>query len=214
MQEEQRLVSASEAQVATSFESGDNSTSQAALESDMDKTVVRLNSVTEGRPLFILHGAGGGILVMQKVARKINCPVYGVQDTLEAPLTGTLDRLSHFYLSKIKERQPSGPYRLAGFSFGGPTFGIVDWPLTLWLLLTGTCLAFIIANILQTEGEKVEVLIMLDGAPTLFDRPMFGNYSKRMITEGTLRDDVRVFVLPLDSLAHDDHLRWIDLGHR
>jgi fatty acid synthase, animal type len=130
--------------------------------------------------------------------------VYKIHSRLPSPV---LDRLSHFYLSKIKERQPPGPYRLAGFSFGGrPTFGIVDRPLILWLLLTGTGLAFTIANILQAEGAKVEVLIMLDGAPTLFHRPMFRNYAKRMITDGTLRDDVRVFILPLDSLVHDDHL--------
>jgi fatty acid synthase len=130
MQEEQRLasVSASETQVVTSFESEDNLAGQVVLENDMDKTVVRLNTVTEGRPLFILHGAGGGILVMQKVARKINYPVYGVQDTPEAPITGTLDCLSRFYLSKIKERQPLGPYVIGGFSFG-EHFGNADEPL-------------------------------------------------------------------------------------
>jgi fatty acid synthase, animal type len=116
MQEEQRL--ASSVQVSTSFKSENDSNGQAALESDMYKTIVRLNTVTEGRPFFILHGAGGGVLAMRKVARKVNYPVYGVQDTPEAPITGTLDLLSHFYLSKIKERQPLGPYCLGGFSFG------------------------------------------------------------------------------------------------
>src|SRR6202044_2933999 len=95
MQEEQRLASASSVQGSTSFKSEDDSIGQAALESDMDKSIVRLNAVTEGRPLFIIHGAGGGVLVMQKVAQKVNYPVYGVQDTPEAPITGTLDRLSH-----------------------------------------------------------------------------------------------------------------------
>jgi fatty acid synthase len=118
MQEEQRLASMSSVQGSASSKSEDDSIGQAALESDMDKSIVRLNTVTEGRPFFILHGAGGGVLVMQKVAQKVNYPVYGVQDTPEAPITGTLDRLSHFYLSKIKERQPLGPYRLGGFSFG------------------------------------------------------------------------------------------------
>ena len=121
MQEEQCLASVSKDRVAIS-ESGDNSAGQAAMENDMNKTLVRLNMVTEGRPLFILHGAGGGVLVMQKFAQRIKYPVYGVQDTPEAPITGTLDRLSRFYLSKIKERQPDGPYLIGGFSFGGRPF--------------------------------------------------------------------------------------------
>lgn len=125
MQEEQRLASAA-AQVSTPDKSEDDATGQASLEGDMDKTIVHLNAVSEGRPIFILHGAGGGVLVMQKVAQKINYPVYGVQDTPEAPTSGTLDRLSRFYLSKIKERQPLGPYCLGGFSFGnGLSFGNV-----------------------------------------------------------------------------------------
>src|ERR1700730_18283762 len=98
MQEEQRVASVSKDQVATPSESGDNSAGQAALENDMNKTLVRLNMITEGRPLFILHGAGGGVLVMQTFAQRIKYPVYGVQDTPEAPITGTLDRLSRFYL--------------------------------------------------------------------------------------------------------------------
>jgi hypothetical protein len=87
-------------------------------QADLDQTVVRLNNVTDGRPLFVIHGAGGGILVMLKTAEMISSPIYGVQDTPEAPIDGTLERLSAFYLQKIREKQPTGPYRLGGFSFG------------------------------------------------------------------------------------------------
>jgi fatty acid synthase, animal type len=203
MQEEQHLAS-EKTQVLTSFnvsEDADAAADQAALESDMDKTVVRLNTVTEGRPLFILHGAGGGVLVMRKVAQKINYPVYGIQDTPEAPITGTLDRLAGFYLSKIKEKQPKGPYFIGGFSFG-EHIAFVVFLLEMWNFLTfvgcyyvfvGTALAVKIAQILlKTEGEKVEMLIMLDGAPTLFHRETFREYTKRGIREGNLRDDVRL----------------------
>jgi fatty acid synthase, animal type len=194
MQEEQRPTSRSSVQGSTSFKSEDDSISQAALESDMDKSIVRLNTVTEGRPLFILHSAGGGVLVMQKVAQKVNYPVYGVQDTPEAPITGTLDHLSHFYLSKIKERQPLGPYHLSGFSFG-------------------TALVANIAQILQAEGARVEVLIMLDGAPTLFHRQSFRDYAMRGIVEGNLRDNVCGFFWSWIILLMII-LRWIDIRSR
>ena len=100
----------------------DNMESNPTQVMDMDNTLVRLNNVKCGQTLFLLHGAGGGVLVMAKLAQMLKCTVYGVQDTPEAPLTGTLDRLSRFYLEKIKEKQPEGPYLLAGFSFGNGIF--------------------------------------------------------------------------------------------
>ena len=65
--------------------------------------------------------------------------------------------------------------------------------LTAWILLIGTALAVNIAQILQAEGAIVEVLIMLDGAPTLFHRRLFRDYAMRGIVEGNLRDNVREF---------------------
>ena len=116
IQEEQRLaVSGGESAAETQLDGGEVNT---AHEADMDKTLVRLNNVTGGRPLFIFHGAGGGVLVMLKLCQKVEYPVFGVQDTPEAPISGTLECLSQFYLAKIKEKQPQGPYRLGGFSFG------------------------------------------------------------------------------------------------
>ncbi|KAF9242155.1 hypothetical protein BU15DRAFT_30888, partial [Melanogaster broomeanus] len=39
---------------------------EGVLEADLDQTIVRLNNVTDGRPLFLVHGAGGDVLVMLK----------------------------------------------------------------------------------------------------------------------------------------------------
>jgi fatty acid synthase len=56
-----------------------------------------------------------------------------------------------------------------------------------------------IAQILEKTGEKVDLLVMIDGAPSLFHRPMFRDYTRRRIAEGTLRDDVSLPQLkPLD----------------
>ncbi|KAF9237185.1 polyketide synthase [Melanogaster broomeanus] len=147
--QEQHLLAASSATLETA--SGDTQVLgiDGVHEVDLDQTVVRLNNVTDGRPLFLIHGAGGGVLVMMKTAEMISCPVYGVQDTPEAPIDGTLERLASFYLQKIREKQPIGPYRLGGFSFG-------------------TYLAFVIAQMLQQTGETVELLIMIDGSPAVF----------------------------------------------
>lgn len=194
MQEEQRLA-ASLSTTQSSSSPSSNDAPSSTLQVDMDKTVIRLNAVTTGRPLFIVHGAGGGVLVMQKMANKVNCPLYGVQDTADAPITGNLQRLSEFYLEKIKEVQPEGPYRIGGFSFGQSACILLSDRVRLRITrLSGTCVALTIAQILQKEGETVETLLMIDGSPTLFRRPKYVEQTKRRITDGTLRQDVRSFI--------------------
>ncbi|KAF9238192.1 polyketide synthase [Melanogaster broomeanus] len=138
LQEEQKLAASSLFGIAKGHEA------------DLDQTIVRLNNVTDGRPLFVIHGAGGGVLVMLRTAEMISSPVYGVQDTPEAPIDGTLEQLSAFYLRKIRAKQPAGPYRLGGFSFGA-------------------YVAFVIAQMLQKMGETVELIIMIDGSPAIMD---------------------------------------------
>ncbi|KDQ58084.1 hypothetical protein JAAARDRAFT_57854 [Jaapia argillacea MUCL 33604] len=154
------------------------------LQEDLGNTVIRLNRVTEGKPVFIMHGAGGGVLVLQKMAELLPFPVYGVQDTVEAPISGTLRRLSEFYTQKIREKQPEGPYRLAGFSFG-------------------TALALDMAMILQDQGETVESIVMLDGAPTLFQRPKFKAYTLANIASGSIRGDILEIV---EDMVNSDAL--------
>ncbi|KAJ3555439.1 hypothetical protein NM688_g2577 [Phlebia brevispora] len=173
MREEQRLATKA-TQGADDSVAGEQHKDQTTLD-DADQTVVSLNSATEGKPLLIFHGAGGGILVLRKMAQTLRFPVYGVQDTQEAPITGTLYRLAEFYLSKIKEKQPKGPYRIAGFSFG-------------------TCLALVAAQVLQAAGETVEVVVMLEGAPALFARQEFVDSTTRKILDGTLRYEIMSLV--------------------
>ncbi|KAI3601476.1 polyketide synthase [Moniliophthora roreri] len=171
IQEEQKAAAAKAAAVSATVDGHAETKPANVHEADLDKTVVRLNAATEGTPLFLMHGAGGGIVVLVKAAQRVHYPVYGVQDTPEAPITGTLRRLSEFYLSKIREKQPHGPYRLGGFSFG-------------------TCLALDMAEMLQQQGEVVETLVLLDGSPTLFKRPSFQSYTLGRIFDGGIRDDI------------------------
>jgi pimeloyl-ACP methyl ester carboxylesterase len=54
-----------------------------------------------------------------------------------------IPRLARAYLDAIRRRQPQGPYRLLGFSFGG-------------------VVAFEVAQQLRSQGEEVELLAILD----------------------------------------------------
>ncbi|KIJ60886.1 polyketide synthase [Hydnomerulius pinastri MD-312] len=172
LQEELKADSSSVAVGTANKDSLDILGAEGVHHADMDKTIVRLNNVTDGQPVFIVHGAGGGVLVMLKTAEMMSCPVYGVQDTPDAPITGTLDKLCRFYLEKIREKQPKGPYRLGGFSFG-------------------TYAAFVIAQLLQEEGETVELLVMIDGSPAIFT-----NFAKR-INVTNMRDEIMTVIRDL-----------------
>ncbi|KAL4254858.1 hypothetical protein ABKN59_004677 [Abortiporus biennis] len=196
MREKQALATAA-ANSALAGDSSDSSANAAdeALQSiDLSDTIVHLNGITEGRPLFIIHGAGGGILVLQKIASKLPFPVYGVQDTVEAPVSGTLGKLAEFYTDKIMEKmrqlneangeEKSKGYRIAGFSFG-------------------TAVSLFVSLFLKARGETVESLIFLDGSPAMFEREAFRNYILSQVEIGTMKNDILDVV---KDMAHSNIL--------
>ena len=76
------------------------------------------------RPLFLIHGAGGNILLYRDLAHHLHPdqPVYGLQ---AQGLDGSGDYLTSFeemaarYLREIRAVQPHGPYMLGGYCLGG-----------------------------------------------------------------------------------------------
>lgn len=81
-------------------------------------TLTRLNSVQSSeRPLFLVHPIEGSITVFHSLAAKLSVPTYGLQCTQAAPLD-SIPNLAAYYIDCIKQVQPEGPYRVAGYSFG------------------------------------------------------------------------------------------------
>ncbi|XP_008826418.1 fatty acid synthase [Nannospalax galili] len=81
-------------------------------------TLTRLNSVQSSeRPLFLVHPIEGSTTVFQSLAAKLSVPTYGLQCTQAAPLD-SISNLAAYYIDCIKQVQPEGPYRVAGYSFG------------------------------------------------------------------------------------------------
>ncbi|MEU4776032.1 amino acid adenylation domain-containing protein [Micromonospora sp. NPDC023644] len=75
-------------------------------------------------PLFLVHPLGGNVLCYVRLAKHLPAeqPVYGLQaagsDPGSEPL-GSVPELARSYLEAIRRVQPSGPYRIGGWSFGG-----------------------------------------------------------------------------------------------
>jgi acetoacetyl-CoA synthetase len=86
--------------------------------------LVLLKSNGSGRPLFIVHGAGGNVMALAKLGRAIahGGPVYAIKArglSGEAPPLDSVSAMAGAYLGSIRTIQPAGPYLLAGHSFGG-----------------------------------------------------------------------------------------------
>lgn len=100
------------------------------------------------RPLFLVHGAGGNVLLYQALARHLapDYPLYGLQSQgldAKTPPLDNLEAMAQLYLREIRTIQPKGPYLLGGYCMGGT-------------------IAYEIAQILLKSGESTELLAMLD----------------------------------------------------
>lgn len=107
---------------------------------------VRTNGVHP--PLFLIHPIEGEVGYARTIAEMLDpqIPVYGIAATGlldgETPLK-TISEINELYLSIVREVQPSGPYRLAGWSAGGT-------------------IAYSLAERLRADGEDVSFLGLID----------------------------------------------------
>ncbi|XP_039596427.1 fatty acid synthase [Polypterus senegalus] len=113
-----------------------------------DPTIKCLNEV-EGteRPLFLVHPIEGSIAAFRTLTSKLNVPCYGLQCTRAAPLD-SIQSLASYYIQCVKQVQPEGPYRIAGYSFGA-------------------CVAFEMCSQLQAvqqDSNPMESLFLFDGS--------------------------------------------------
>lgn len=99
-------------------------------------------------PFFCVHGAGGHILLFEKVARHLGLdqPFFafqaqGIEDG-QQPFKH-IEEMAALYVKTLREFQPTGPYYLGGYSMGG-------------------MVAFEMAQQLQALGQPVAVLAIID----------------------------------------------------
>ncbi|MCP3140924.1 non-ribosomal peptide synthase/polyketide synthase [Pyxidicoccus xibeiensis] len=113
--------------------------------------VVPLQPAGSRPPLFCVHPIGGAVFAYQELARCLGPeqPVYG----LEAPGLGpdnapldSIEALAALYVRAVREQQPTGPYHLAGWSFGA-------------------VVAVELARQLQALGAQVSSLLLIEPTP-------------------------------------------------
>ncbi|MFN4934540.1 non-ribosomal peptide synthetase, partial [Bradyrhizobium sp.] len=91
---------------------------------DFESHLVELRSpaATEAKPLFIMSQGQGSVLYGAKLAARLpdGFPIYGLtSDGQRRDHLRTVEDIAACFVAIIKQIQPTGPYRLAGWSFGG-----------------------------------------------------------------------------------------------
>ncbi len=112
-------------------------------------SLVELHTEGKGPPLFLVHGAGGGMFWgYLNLARHLNQPVYSFKSRgLDGlPEFESIEEMAGRYIADMRRLQPHGPYHLGGYCFGGNV-------------------AFEMARQLEAAGEQVALLALMNCAP-------------------------------------------------
>jgi thioesterase domain-containing protein/acyl carrier protein len=111
--------------------------------------LVTLSDSGSGTPLFCLHGGDGGVLFYRSLADLMpkSFPLHAIE-SLDLSSNGSIkpasvEETAAAYVEKLLSVHPDGPFRLAGYSFGG-------------------VVAHEMACILQERGHTVEFLGLFD----------------------------------------------------
>lgn len=123
--------------------------------------IVMLNPLGTRRPFAYLHS---DVLAEGLYCRRLAAitgpaqPILAIapHGTEGLPLEATVEAMARDYLTRLRQVQPTGPYRLGGFCAGG-------------------LVAFELARLLRAQGEIVDRLLLINAepsrrAPTIADR--------------------------------------------
>ncbi|MEA2828664.1 MAG: hypothetical protein QOG43_3103 [Actinomycetota bacterium] len=133
-------------------------------------SLVRIQPDGSKPPLFCVHGGAGTILHLHALSRRLggDQPFYGLQMRglygKQAP-HGRIEDMATHYLRELREVQPTGPYHLAGYCFGG-------------------IVAYEMAQQLVRDGEQVALVAMFNGAAPAYLRAHPGPISRHPLPTG------------------------------
>jgi len=110
--------------------------------------VVPIRSTGHKKPLFLIHGGAGNVLLYRELAMCLpdDQPVYGIQaqglNGKDAILT-SIEEMAERYVKEIQLVDPEGPYYLGGYCLGGT-------------------IIYEMARHLTTAGKRVGLVAMFD----------------------------------------------------
>ncbi|MCI0396601.1 MAG: amino acid adenylation domain-containing protein [Chloroflexi bacterium] len=148
------------------------------------------------RPFFCVHPAGGQVLCYVALARRLGTeqPFYGLQASglkfgAAEPLDADIETMAAHYIEAMRDVQPQGPYLIGGWSMGGT-------------------IAFEMARQLQSQGEEVAFLALLD-TPARFTPENAGDVDEvEVLTNVARQYHIPLAANELDQVAPDQLLPY------
>ena len=148
--------------------------------------LVTIGSRGEGRPLYVVHGAGGNVLFLSTLTRALGGerPIFGFQamGTNDGEIPDpSIEVMASRYVAEIRAHAP-GPYLLGGYSGGG-------------------IVALEMSRQLIEAGESVEHVILFDSVPPRTPWPSWRVRWGRLA--GSRRAERARRVLPVREAEHE-----------
>ncbi|UYV71847.1 FASN [Cordylochernes scorpioides] len=147
-----------------------------------NESILHLNEGKTGRSYFFIPPIEGRADVLADIARLLDRPVVGIQETPSIPLD-SFDSYANYFLKHIKTLQPKGPYSIVGYSFG--TIAATD-----------------VARRLAEAGETVDRLVLIDGSKKLLNT-YAGLYKDRFGAEFEREAESEYLSLLLQDIAKE-----------
>lgn len=179
-------------------------------------------------PLFLVHPGGGNVLCYLPLARALpdDLPCYAFQArgiTGGEPPVQTIDEMAASYVEAMRGAQPSGPYTIAGWSFGG--FVAYEMARQLakqgervaWLGLIDASLGYCTHIVKEVSGSQTLETGLRDGADSLGGAAVGLARSMGVFPEGLrgdrLRGYVDVFLANIRALSRWQPRNYDDAVH-
>ncbi|AJG12081.1 non-ribosomal peptide synthetase [Pseudomonas plecoglossicida] len=152
----------------------------ASDDASLDPLLLLNSRVSASTPLFCLHAGFGTVFDYEPLARRLEgrCTVYGLQCRMlldHAWVDDSLETMAIDYAQYIRQKQPEGPYQLAGWSLGGT-------------------LAVLVAKELESQGQRVAVLALVDS---------FVPSARQAVQESDWSADLRGFLAVILGVSAD-----------
>ena len=131
------------------------------------KSLVPIKPSGNRLPIYFAHEIGGRVFYLMKMAKLVHPqqPIYGLQGRglNGEPLFESIEEMARHYVSEIVKHNPTGPYLLAGYSYGG-------------------LIAYEMAQQLKAMGKEVKMLAIFDTSVTHLNPPAsrLNRFSKKI----------------------------------